>query len=885
MTGGASSPRDELERLAGLVDRHRRVVDRGLTLPAAWRGPVRRELAGGPAPEERRLVAAAFDRAVPRAAAGRVPDLRWLLEMHAGIVPGGGAFRTRPARASSSGEPDPGAPPEEIRELVDGALNRARDPGDPSAALRLQLELTLLRPFDRGSGRTARLAASCVLAGAGFRSTLFTGVEQHSSFAPQVYVRALRDVAGSGEVDAWLLYALRAMADRSALATWYLERGGLPRRRLARWERDHPREAAALAAQLDRIRAEEEDDRARRRVGRPPGAGGPRRGPVPRGPVEGHSPTVDDPVLAPAASVIVPAFDDADTIAACLRGLRAQDLDEPFEVVVVSSGPDATPHIVRRGFPEVRAFHSEERLGPGAARNAGVARSRGEVVAFLAADCVPEPAWLRRRVEAHRAGHALVGGFVDRGEDDTLAGRAQWLAKFWAMLPHEGRPPRVGRGPLFHLSYRRDVLDRHGPFPEEHLVGEDTLYNLALVEAGERVLYDPAIRVRHLSDRTTAAVLGGQREQGAAAGALCRREPDVAAFFRPWVRGSPLLAPRIAVRALAAVARYRPGELLRSLVAFPLLVRAVAARRRAFRRAYLGPGEPPPSHAGGGSVRAVRPAAAGSRPLVTAVVAAFDEEDLIARCLDSLLAQRVDRLEVVVVDDGSRDRTAEIAESRGVRVIRLEHGGPARARNAGAAAASGEVLAFVDADLELDADCLRRLARPILGGRALGTFTKEMWVANPELPWAACWTLNRGFPEGHVFPPGFPDRWSNFRAVGREAFMAVGGYEDVGYGEDMTLAPKLGVPAVAVPGAVMWHHNPSTLGEVWENAVWIGRGVRIRELDRVWTRYAPWRSVARGVSVARRERKPRFVPFKVVFDAGILVGYAASHLRPARHWK
>ena len=72
-------------------------------------------------------------------------------------------------------------------------------------------------------------------------------------------------------------------------------------------------------------------------------------------------------------------------------------------------------------------------------------------------------------------------------------------------------------------------------------------------------------------------------------------------------------------------------------------------------------------------------------------------------------------------------------------------------------------------------------------------------------------------PRGDHFPPGMPDRWENFRAIRRDAFLAVGGFDDIGYGEDMTLASKLGLLADAVPGARMRHRHPDSLAEIWEN--------------------------------------------------------------------
>lgn len=580
-----------------------------------------------------------------------------------------------------------------------------------------------------------------------------------------------------------------------------------------------------------------------------------------------------------AATVVVPAYRATETIVRCLSGLGAQDLTEPFEVVVVASGGDATANIVRRAFPQVRLLRSEQRLSPGAARNAGIAEARGQVVAFLAADCIPGPDWLCRRLDAHRAGRRLVAGYVDSEARPGLIGWAQYVAKYRGMLRARG-PGRSGLGPLFHLSYDRDLLREAGPFREDVLAGEDTAFNHALVSRGERVWFDPAIRVRHIGAGSWREVLDGQRQQGASAGALCR-DGLFERYFRHWLRRRPFASTAAGLGALVEIARFRPRSLPRSVVAFPLIVRAIGARRTSFRSAYRGSLAPP--EVGGGRVEPVEPSSVSA--IVSVVIAAFDEERLVGRCVDSILAQTYVPLEVIVVDDGSGDRTAEIAEHRGVRVIRVPHRGPARARNIGAEAARGEAVVFVDADLELDPSCIERLTAPILDGVEVGTFTKDMWVANRDRPWAACWTLNRGFPEGHVFPPGFPSKWSNFRAVRREPFLRVGGYDDVGYGEDMTLAGKLGTLAVAVPGAGMWHHNPDSLGEIWQNAVWIGRGVRIRELDHVWLRYAPWCSFARGVRVARASGRPRFVPFKLVYDAGVLTGYAASFVAPRRHWK
>jgi glycosyltransferase involved in cell wall biosynthesis len=87
---------------------------------------------------------------------------------------------------------------------------------------------------------------------------------------------------------------------------------------------------------------------------------------------------------------------------------------------------------------------------------------------------------------------------------------------------------------------------------------------------------------------------------------------------------------------------------------------------------------------------------------VSVVIPARDAEATIARTVAATVAQRLDaQFEVLVVDDGSADRTGAIAEQAGARVLRNARAlGPADARNAGVAAASGEIIAFTDADCE-----------------------------------------------------------------------------------------------------------------------------------------------------------------------------------------
>ncbi len=118
---------------------------------------------------------------------------------------------------------------------------------------------------------------------------------------------------------------------------------------------------------------------------------------------------------------------------------------------------------------------------------------------------------------------------------------------------------------------------------------------------------------------------------------------------------------------------------------------------------------------------------AAGAPSLSVIVAAYNEERCIAHKIENFLSCRYPGdAEMIVVSDGSSDRTAEIAESMAserVRVIRQrERRGKGVAVNTGAEAARGEVLVFTDANAMFAADALEKVARP-LRDKSIGLVT------------------------------------------------------------------------------------------------------------------------------------------------------------------
>jgi glycosyltransferase involved in cell wall biosynthesis len=136
------------------------------------------------------------------------------------------------------------------------------------------------------------------------------------------------------------------------------------------------------------------------------------------------------------------------------------------------------------------------------------------------------------------------------------------------------------------------------------------------------------------------------------------------------------------------------------------------------------------------------------RSLISCIVPVHNGERFLAEAIDSILAQDHDPLEVVVVDDGSTDRSAEIAESYGepVRVVRQEHSRQTATRNRGLRESRGEYIAFLDAD---------DLYRP----RKLSTQLRHL-RASPETEICLCTAEN-------FWEPGLEDERERYLALGR----------------------------------------------------------------------------------------------------------------------
>ena len=184
----------------------------------------------------------------------------------------------------------------------------------------------------------------------------------------------------------------------------------------------------------------------------------------------------------PVLSAIVFADLNEDTILRAVSSLVLQDFDEPFEVIVATSGGDRTGELVRQRFPDVRVVESQVRLMPGGARNLGMTVSSGQTRVSLGG--------------LHRSSG------LDPEQSRCAQGRdtERWRAPSRRRIPRRRRPVRrrpsattTGwrgrpRAPQscrsYGLSFTRDLLRRAGPFDEALRTKRTRLWPSASVNLG-----------------------------------------------------------------------------------------------------------------------------------------------------------------------------------------------------------------------------------------------------------------------------------------------------------------------------------------------------------------------------------------------------------------
>jgi lipopolysaccharide/colanic/teichoic acid biosynthesis glycosyltransferase/glycosyltransferase involved in cell wall biosynthesis len=254
--------------------------------------------------------------------------------------------------------------------------------------------------------------------------------------------------------------------------------------------------------------------------------------------------------------------------------------------------------------------------------------------------------------------------------------------------------------------------------------------------------------------------------------------------------------------------------------------------------------------------------------MISVIVPVFNGERSLPACLEGLQHQTGFTLgleyEVIIVDDGSTDRTIEICQHFGVQAIHLANHGPAFARNTGARAAKGDLLVFTDADCVPQENWLQQLTAPFRDERVVGvkgaykTYQKQMVPRFVQLEYEDKYQRMKQFPQ-----IDFIDTYS--AAYRREIFLKNGGFNTsftVPSVEDQEFSFRLarkGYKLLFEPHAIVFHQHDEGIKEYFLRKYHIGYWKAFM------LRWLPEKTFADSHTPASQRWQILFLGFAVIF--------------------
>ncbi|MEV8506994.1 bifunctional polysaccharide deacetylase/glycosyltransferase family 2 protein [Actinoplanes sp. NPDC051475] len=456
-----------------------------------------------------------------------------------------------------------------------------------------------------------------------------------------------------------------------------------------------------------------------------------------------------------------------------------------------------------------------------------LARHRAHATFFQVGSQVNEHPGLARRVlaEGHEIGshtfsHAGMPGLADRRLDAELTLTAN------AVAAATGRRPVLLRPPYSSVPSAVTVAEQRA-----HQRAAEAGYLLVLtdLDTGDwrRPGADAIVAAAQPEGDTGAVVMmhdsGGDRAQTVAA--LDRLIPALQAKGYRFVTVSeglglaamPAAGTGQRWRGYAFRAAQTAGDLLADALAWLVLVAVVLAVLRLMAQLV--------------SARVhMRRRRRDDRPLeyvgpVSVIVPAYNEAATIAATVRSLVRSDYPAVEVIVVDDGSTDGTADIVERLGllgVYVLRQPNAGKPAALNHGIGYAQHDILVLVDGDTVFEPDAVGRLVQPLRDPR-VGAVSGNTKVGNrggllgrwQHLEYVIGFNLDRRMFDVAGFMPTVPGAIGAFR---REALDAAGGVSAQTLAEDTDLTMAVlrgGRRVVHEPAAVAWTEAPASLRQLW----------------------------------------------------------------------
>jgi glycosyltransferase involved in cell wall biosynthesis len=217
-----------------------------------------------------------------------------------------------------------------------------------------------------------------------------------------------------------------------------------------------------------------------------------------------HDSATSDGAALPLVSVVIPHYNSLATLKNCVSLLDRQTFcRDRFEIIVADNNSSCGMDTVRGAAPAAKVIRANEQ-GAGPARNAGVAASKGSILAFIDSDCLPNFDWIEKGVAAIQA-YDFIGGHVIVTSEDPLRPNPIEAFEMVFAFDCERYINRVGFTVTANMVVWRKVFDAVGPF--RNGVAEDMDWCFRARARTYRLGYVEDLIVEHPARQTWSALM------------------------------------------------------------------------------------------------------------------------------------------------------------------------------------------------------------------------------------------------------------------------------------------------------------------------------------------------------------------------------------------
>ena len=199
-------------------------------------------------------------------------------------------------------------------------------------------------------------------------------------------------------------------------------------------------------------------------------------------------------------SVIIPSYNQVDKIEQCVRSILSQDFSKQYEIIIVDSSP--TTHqqtLVKISLLDKRItlIKLAQQTYPGAARNIGIAASKGAIIALIDSDCIADRNWLKN-IDKNISDNVILTGVIQNGTKKNILGTCAHLVEFNHFLESNEAKKEVPAAATCNFACKKSVFDSIGKFTQERAF-EDFLFCHKFRLAGGKIYQIQNIRISHVN--------------------------------------------------------------------------------------------------------------------------------------------------------------------------------------------------------------------------------------------------------------------------------------------------------------------------------------------------------------------------------------------------